>query len=63
LPANMSRGLTVTSLMLMVINVYVLFSALPVFYKLGIMAFIFVLLLLFSVAFQNLQSLEEARHE
>jgi hypothetical protein len=49
--------------MLMVINVYVLFSALPVFYKLGIMAFIFVLLLLFSVAFQNLQSLEEARHE
>jgi hypothetical protein len=59
----MSRGLTVTSLMLMVINVYVLFSALPFFYKLGIMAFIFVLLLLFSVAFQSLQSLEEARHE
>jgi len=59
----MSRGLTVTSLMLMVINVYALFSALPFFYKLGIIAFIFVLLLLFSVAFQSLQSLEEARHE
>ena len=49
--------------MLMIINVYVLFSPLPLVYKLGIMAFIFVLLLLFSLAFQNLQNLDESRHE
>ena len=61
--ANMSKGLTITSIMFMAINVYVLFSTLPFVYKLGIMGFVFVLLLLFSVAFQNLQSIEQSGRE
>jgi hypothetical protein len=63
LSANTSKGLTITTIMLMAVNVYVLFSTLPFFYKLGIMGFVFVLLLLFSIAFQNLQSMEQSRRE
>jgi hypothetical protein len=49
--------------MFMAINVYVLFSTLPFVYKLGIMGFVFVLMVLFSIAFQNLQSMEQSRLE
>jgi hypothetical protein len=57
---NVSNPLKLASVALVVISMYVLmFSGLSFAYRIGITAFIFVLLLLFSFAFQTLEELEK----
>jgi chromate transport protein ChrA len=59
---DMSNTLKVASLALVIINMYVLvFSNLPFFYRVGFTVYIFILLMLFSIAFQSLERLEKAK--
>jgi uncharacterized membrane protein YhhN len=57
---NVSSPMKVVSVVLVVISMYVLmFSSLSVLYRIGITAFIFVLLVLVSIAFQTLEELQK----
>ncbi len=59
---NVSASLKFISLVLIAINMYVLmFSNIPFLYRLGITIYIFVLLVLFSVALGSISQLEKSR--
>ena len=59
---NVPDSLKLVSFALVVINMYVLmFSSLPFLYRLGITIYIFILLVLFSVALGSINQLEKSR--
>jgi hypothetical protein len=62
--ATMSNSLRAVSLVLMVIGTYVLvFSSVSLLYKVVIFVYIFVLLFLFSLALQSLETTGKSRAE
>jgi len=64
MPDRMFDARSVVSLVLVIINTYVLvFSSLPFLYRIFIVVFSFILLLLVSLALQGLERLEKPELE